>query len=64
MPKTLFRSVLCLFASVCGFVALFCVWGFLCAFEPGQEAWLTIYPAVFAVAAAAGIASTVVATRS
>ena len=39
-----------LIAAVCGLVALYCPWGFLCAFEPGQEAWRIRFPVIFAVA--------------
>ncbi|HET6878545.1 MAG TPA: hypothetical protein VFI31_00135 [Pirellulales bacterium] len=63
MSKAFLKPILCLVASVCGFVALFSIWGFLCAFEPGQEAWLTIYPVVFAFSVAVGASSAVMAAR-
>ena len=64
MPRTLVRLLLSLIAAICVCeVALFCPWGFLCAFEPSQDAWLIIYPVVFVVSVVVGVVSSIVAAR-
>jgi hypothetical protein len=63
MPRTSLRILCSFIAAVCVVVALFCPWGFLCAFEPGQEAWLIIYPVAFVVSVTVGIVSSIVAAR-
>ena len=63
MPRSLIKFLSAQIAAVCAVVAFFCPWGFLCAFEPGQEMWLFIYPVVFVMAVAAGLVSAFVAAR-
>jgi len=63
MSRPFIKFLFNLIAVVCLVVALFSPWGFLCAFEPGQEAWLFIYPIAFVPAVTAGIVSAVVAAR-
>ena len=57
MAKFFFKFLLTFMVAVCTLVALFCPWGFWCAFEPGQEKWLVIYPIMFVVAAGVGFAA-------
>ena len=48
------RFFLRLLMAVCVLVGACCPFGFLSAFEPGQERFLIIYPAVFVTAAVVG----------
>ncbi len=64
MIKTLVRFLLSLVAAVCIVVALFCPWGFLCSFEPGQEAWRVLYPVIFVGACLLGGLSSYLARRA
>lgn len=54
MGKFLVRILASVVAAICTVVAMYCPWGFLCAFEPGQEAWLVRFPVAFAVAILVG----------
>ena len=64
MTKHLVRFLASVVTAICIVVALFCPWGFLNAFEPGQEAWLVIFPIAFVVAIVAGSLSYYVAKKS
>jgi hypothetical protein len=64
MSKTLFKPILNLLATVCAGISRFWIWGFLCAFEPGQAAWRTIYPAIFALSGVTGIVAAIAAAKS
>jgi hypothetical protein len=47
MIRNLVRILLSLVAAVFVPIVLYCPWGFLCTFEPGQEAWLILFPVIF-----------------
>jgi hypothetical protein len=55
--STSMRVIWQLIAAACLPIGAFCIWGFLAAFEPGQEAWRIIYTAVFVTTVVVGAAA-------
>ena len=63
MFRKLVKFLLSLVAALCVPIAFFCVWGFAFASEPGQEAWLTLFPAIFVGAILVGTIASFLASR-
>jgi hypothetical protein len=58
------KFLLSLVAALCVPVAVYCPWGFICAFEPGQEAFRVLFPMIFVGAIVIGSLSAFVAART
>ncbi len=63
MVKQLVKILASVVCALCIVVALYCPWGFLNAFEPGQEAYRIILPVAFVGAVLLGFLSHRVAKR-
>jgi hypothetical protein len=63
MVKLVVKFLASVVTALCIVVALFCPWGFLSAFEPGQETYRILFPVIFAGAILLGTLSYQVAKR-